>query len=288
MRVQRFDTNPIIRPHMDERMGDNINGPSLICVPSWVASPLGRYYLYFAHHRGTYIRMAYADQLKGPWTIYTPGVLDLAETSFERHIASPDVHVMEKRCEIWMYFHGAGVAGMAGQHTRLATSKDGLHFTVRPELLDGPYWRVFHWDGYFYVFAGGGRTHRSRDGLTDFEEGPRFFTQDLRHAAVKLDGDILTVFFSNAHDCPEHILTATIQLYPDWACWEASEPISLLKPDLDYEGAKEPLVASVRGWAPRPVHQLRDPAVYREEGRTYLLYSVAGEHGIAIAELLPD
>jgi hypothetical protein len=37
-----------------------------------------------------------------------------------------------------------------------------------------------------------------------------------------------------------------------------------------------------------PVRQLRDPAIYQEDGRTYLLYSVAGEHGIAIAELLED
>jgi hypothetical protein len=33
------------------------------------------------------------------------------------------------------------------------------------------------------------------------------------------------------------------------------------------------------------VRQLRDPALFEEEGRTYLLYSVAGESGIAIAEI---
>jgi len=31
---------------------------------------------------------------------------------------------------------------------------------------------------------------------------------------------------------------------------------------------------------------LRDPAIFEEYGRIYLLYSVAGESGIAIAELL--
>jgi hypothetical protein len=32
--------------------------------------------------------------------------------------------------------------------------------------------------------------------------------------------------------------------------------------------------------------QLRDPAIFEDDdGRTYLLYSVAGESGIAIAEL---
>jgi hypothetical protein len=33
------------------------------------------------------------------------------------------------------------------------------------------------------------------------------------------------------------------------------------------------------------VNQLRDPAVFDENGRTFLLYAVAGESGIAIAEV---
>jgi hypothetical protein len=32
------------------------------------------------------------------------------------------------------------------------------------------------------------------------------------------------------------------------------------------------------------VRQLRDPAIHQEGGKTYLLYCVAGESGIAIAE----
>jgi hypothetical protein len=34
------------------------------------------------------------------------------------------------------------------------------------------------------------------------------------------------------------------------------------------------------------VNQLRDPAIFEENGRVYLLYAVAGESGIAIAEVL--
>src|SRR5262245_712640 len=58
-RILRLEHNPIITGSMlPPGDGDNINGPSLIRVPDWVEAPLGRYYLYFAHHRGTYIRMA--------------------------------------------------------------------------------------------------------------------------------------------------------------------------------------------------------------------------------------
>ena len=61
--VERLGQGPIITPHMDGRMGDNINGPSLVQVPDWVPNPLGRYYLYFGHHDGRYIRLAFADEL---------------------------------------------------------------------------------------------------------------------------------------------------------------------------------------------------------------------------------
>ncbi len=66
----RFEKNPIITADMlGKDLGDNINGPSLLRVPEWVPNKLGKYYLYFAHHKGKYIRLAYADDLKGPWKI---------------------------------------------------------------------------------------------------------------------------------------------------------------------------------------------------------------------------
>lgn len=67
IQVTRLGDGPIIQPQMDDRMGGNIQGPSLIKVPDWIENPLGKYYLYFADHRGTYIRMAYAEELQGPW-----------------------------------------------------------------------------------------------------------------------------------------------------------------------------------------------------------------------------
>lgn len=56
----------------------NINGPSLIRVPDWIAPehrthPDAVYYLYFAHHEGDSIRMAWASSLNGPWTLFNGG-----------------------------------------------------------------------------------------------------------------------------------------------------------------------------------------------------------------------
>ena len=68
--VERFAENPIIRPAMlPGKDGQNINGPSLVRVPDWVEKPLGKYYLYFAHHDGRYIRLAYADDLHGAYSM---------------------------------------------------------------------------------------------------------------------------------------------------------------------------------------------------------------------------
>jgi len=266
-------------------MGDNINGPSLIRVPEWIPNPLGRYYLYFAHHGGTYIRLAFADRLEGPWQVHGPGALDITDSFFDSHIASPDVHVIEDEREIRMYYHGCCIPEPPYQVTRLAISADGLNFAARPGVLGSFYWRVFKWDDLYYTLEMPGVFRRSGTGLSDFEEGPTLFTEDMRHAAVQLNGSILNVFYSNAHDCPEHILWATIDLQPDWDEWRASEPTTLLRPEKDYEGADCPLEASERGSAPGRVHQLRDPCIFEEDGKTYLLYSVAGEYGIAIGEL---
>ena len=54
----RIGDGPIISPDTDPSIGHNIQGPSLIRAPSWIKNPLGRYYLYFADHKGSYIRLA--------------------------------------------------------------------------------------------------------------------------------------------------------------------------------------------------------------------------------------
>ena len=130
-----------------------------------------------------------------------------------------------------------------------------------------------------------GNFYRSKDGLTGFEKGPTLFTENMRHSAVKVDGDTLSVFFSNVTDCPEHILLSKIELEGNWMDWSESDPVTVLEPEMDYEGVDLLLEPSVRGWAPERVRQLRDPGIFVDEGCVYLLYSVAGEAGIAVAEI---
>ena len=58
VKVTRVLDKPIIGPDIHPSIGVNIQGPSLIRVPDWVENPLGKYYLYFADHKGLYIRLA--------------------------------------------------------------------------------------------------------------------------------------------------------------------------------------------------------------------------------------
>lgn len=290
VRAERLGDGLIIRPHMDARMGDNVNGPSLIAAPEWLPRPLGKYYLYFGHHDGRYIRLAYADDIVGPWTMHEPGVLPLADSLFAGHIASPDVVVDHTAQQIRLYYHGADTGTGAGgaQHTRVAISDDGLNFVARPPFLGRPYMRVIQIAEWRYAIAMPGVFYRSRDGLDDFEVGPNLFDADMRHAALLRRGDRLIVFYTRVGDAPERILACEIDLNDDWRDWRPTPPQDVLAPERDYEGGDLKLRPSVRGLAQEPMRELRDPAVFEEGGATYLLYAVAGESGIAVARLHVD
>lgn len=280
---------------MDSTIGENINGPSLIRVPAWVANPLGRYYLYFGHHQGRFIRLAYADDLHGPWRIHTPGTLQLAQTACAGHIASPDVHVDHENRQIVMYFHGP-VSGprrdKQGQYSFRAISPDGLKFEPSDLELGPYYFRVFEHKGDFYAIAksvvadGGGVLLRSPDGITPFEQGPDILPRQ-RHVAVAKANSTLTIFYSRGGDAPERILMSEMDLKGDWRTWLPGEPVDILSPSTPYEGCDLPIGPSNFGAIHEPARQLRDPALFDEGDKQYLLYSVAGERGIAIAELHP-
>jgi hypothetical protein len=313
----RLIDGPIIAPSLHPSIGMNIQGPSLIRVPEWVEGRLGRYYLYFADHKGSYIRLAYADALVGPWRIHPPGSLQLSQSRFlteapvpsadelaafearyqraaishdvlseitTPHIASPDVHVDATRREIVMYFHG--LEGVGHQVTRVATSANGIDFTARPEVLGRSYFRVFPHDGMTYALAMPGLLYQSRDGFSKFEEGPTLFNPNMRHAALLKRGSELMVFWTQVGDVPERILLSRIDLTGDWIGWRDIAPIDVLRPERSWEGADARLTPSVRSTAYGMVNQLRDPAIYEEDGRVYLLYAVGGESGIAIAEVV--
>ena len=219
--------------------------------------------------------------------MHANGVLPLSASRFAGHLASPDVHVDNDSRQIRLYFHGAETpTGMeSSQLTRVAVAADGLAFTTGAEDLGLPYMRVFEYAGWFYGIAMPGVLYRSRDGLTGFERGPDLLHTHIRHCAVLQRDNRLHVFYTNIGDCPEQIRYLHVQLHDDWQRWDVSTSVSVLQPMLEWEGADCPQVASKVGMVNERVNALRDPAVFSEDGRDWLLYSIAGESGIALARL---
>ncbi len=290
--AHRIGDRPIITQSQFEAIGigpegNNINGPSLIRKPDWIDAP-GRYWLYFAHHHGSYIRLAVADQLDGPYTLVPGGTLSLKQVHLEDHIASPDVHVDHVNRRIVMYYHGCHRSSPSERWKQLSSvafSSDGVGFASNREFLSPSYLRMFQWKNRHYGIAMPGIIFQSDDGLTQFKQGPQIVASPARHFATLVRGDVLHLFYSVRGDCPERIVQRAVRLHDDWTQWQVGERYDLLAPERDYEGVNTPLAPSVSGWASEPCHQLRDPAIFEEDGRVYMLYTVAGENGIALAEL---
>ena len=296
--VQRLPNSPIISYASSDTLGTKINGPSLIRVPEWIDNPMGNYYLYFAHHDGKFIRLAYANQVEGPWTVYEPGTLKLEEAkAFTGHIASPDIQVDHSSQEIRMYFHGS--RANENQKTALAISKDGLKFKASDHILGSAYFRVFKYKKHYYAIDAHGFLNRSRSHDRGWTIAPKpliapitiddqyGYRDDvrIRHSATWVKDDTLFLFYTRKADAPERILISVVPLNSDWTQWNAGEPVEILRPEASYEGIQFPITPSRKGGAIK-VQQLRDPAIFHNrDGKSYLLYSVAGEMGLAMAEI---
>jgi len=291
--VTRTPAGPLISPATHPGLSNNITMPSVIHAPATLATSagLGAYWMYFAAHDGHYIRLATADAPAGPWTTYAPGTLKDTEVApFSNTISSPDVFVLPSG-RIRMYFSTDSYPGSTEQWSGVAESADGLHFTLASTQNIAKYYlRAFSWGGITYGLQKGWSTApaelgASSNGIDRFTPIKVLGGGSIRHMAVLLDGSTLLVFYSVIGDAPERILLSSIRLDSGPpSSWELSPPIEVLRPELGYEGAQRPVAPSVKGPATN-VNQLRDPYVFQEDGKTYLFYGIAGESGIALAEL---
>jgi len=205
-RVKRLNHGkPLV--HIDDyaRLGitneaDNIQGPSVMRVPAWIPAsrrvhPEAVYYMYFGHHRGKYIRMAWARRIEGPWTLHRMGpdvrpgergVLDLGNRDVsigngivltqERRavISSPEVSVDDEGRRIVLYIQAGTnieVDGAPATTTGglVATSPYGLDFNpgahtgygIEPVILGPDYVSTFIFDGELYGVGNGGTIYQA-------------------------------------------------------------------------------------------------------------------------------
>ena len=170
-------------------------------------------------------------------------------------------------------------------------SDDGIHFQPRPGItLRTSYLRLFRWEGNYYGMARLGVLSRAKSPDAAFEPGPNPFAGGpyegrVRHVAVLVRDSTLYVFYSGIGDAPERILLSTIALNEDWRTWKASAPVEVLAPKESYECPQIPVSPSKAGESEGPENALRDPALFEENGKVVLFYSVCGEQGIGGADV---
>jgi len=161
----RLTQNPLITVHSSPSLGDNVNGPSIIRVPSWISAPARPLLHLLRPPQGpVHSPCLCRRESLGPWTIYEPGVVPVGDTAFFR----PQAGSAWRRCRSVLHARGvtgdlrgpdaqtagavdarmvdrgaaagrrtlparrawgAGRAATASSHSR-AKSSDGLHFQV--------------------------------------------------------------------------------------------------------------------------------------------------------------
>ncbi|MEM7191036.1 MAG: hypothetical protein AAF439_15600 [Pseudomonadota bacterium] len=299
--VQRVGNAPIIHAGMCASLGDNINGPSLIRRPAWAPGP-GRYLLYFAHHMGQHIRLAVADDPQGPWQVHAPGVLPLADTPLVQvppdvpqpdwavamgvdglypHLASPEVWVDEQARCFRMWFHGMADDGV--QVSYRASSSDGLTWTVHGPPIPQTYLRRFTYRDQAFGMGHGGQLLRITEDKAQL--GPYLFSRSIRHVGVLAEGDRLNVLYTCIGDAPERIFHQALDLGPGWPYWHPTGPeTEMLRPEATWEGAELPVEPSLIG-ATDFTHALRDPVLFRDEGRIWMIYAGGGEAALGLARI---
>jgi hypothetical protein len=246
------NSHPIITEAMFDAIGaandegNNINGPSVIRIPDWIApenraDPNAIYYMYFGHHAGNYIRLAWSTHIEGPWHLYqvgsaapigNRGVLDLGSydkiyldngITLYNHIASPDVFVDDENQKIIMYFHAGEVkvnGASLGQKSLVAASNYGLDFhdCIKPVILGRFYFRVFGYKGNLYATSNSGYLFKAPDPNNPWKSPDGFdFRNDLwiQRSDSPFQNDIDDANFSGVSDRPLRVRHFTMRLVGD-------------------------------------------------------------------------
>lgn len=290
--------------------GSNIMFGTIVRAASWHASPLDTYYCLFGHHDGTYIRLAHAPAVTGPWTVVPTGTTATLAAlnaaggySLGTHLSSPHL-VVDMVNEIYVLFAHADSTGL-GHETVVATSTDLVTWTFNDSgaALASPavgmtYVRPFSYGGVWYAVSNFLELFRSSDvagiagasyarqaTLTTFR-GPN--PGSARHAAALVRGSTLVVFWSESDDYPEHLRYASLDLATagSWETWALGASSSLILPYTDGDGADLPFVEAVAGVAHARTRGLRDPGFFEDDdGTIWLIYAQAGEDALAVVDV---
>ena len=185
-----------------------------------------------------------------------------------------------------MFFHGQ--RDSLSQVSGVAVSSDGLNFKVLENRIGGVYLRSFEYQNKYYFLAAPGILYRSDSLVGNYEPRHKsLFGTDVRHTAVSLEGNKLTLVFSRAGDAPERLLLSTLDLSSsNWDDWTPTQAVEIMRAEKSWEGADLPALKSLRGESTLRSNDLRDPDLFvDQDGQKYLLYVGGGEQAIGIVRL---
>ncbi len=195
----------------------------MIVAADHVASPLGKYYLYYAPHDAPGgINLAYASSIGGPYTDYpgNPVLRRDHQGRFEvSHVSSPHVVWMSQYGKYFMYFHGENTT------TRWAYSSDGVNWQVASDNValrasqwgadytETSYAKVFEYaipgigDRYTMLMMTLRQGGNRRIGLATSQDGKHFTARDpALVTAVAGEGTQLSGPFYWPHDGHHYVV----------------------------------------------------------------------------------
>lgn len=286
---------------LTENFKTNICNPCLVKVPDWCKNKLADYYLFYADHKGKFIKLAYSNNLFSKWKIKKGGVIHIRQFNDAiNHIASPEIYIDSKKKEVILFTHSHSKS-QVGQWTYISKSKDALNFEVVNNIPIAPfYFRMFQYNEYYYALTKGGALWKSKNFSQKFSQCQNLFYRDksndklhnydgaVRHLCVIIESNSLIVFYTKIGDKPEKIYFSKLNLKLDEKKWFFKKEFELMRPEKNFEGKDIKLTKSMPGDTLKPENALRDPHVLKILNNYFLTYCVKGEFGIAIAELIKN
>lgn len=247
---------------------NNINGPTVFQRP--IFFPKGpKWIMYFAHHIGNGIRVAESENIVYGWKVRDETILNLDKIPGKGHIASPEIEVLSDRLNL--YYH---CDYDNDQYTFKASTYDGKNWEYDTEIQGYFYFRIIEKN---YAIS----KYKNNGGVWYKKQNGKFVQKGLilprmRHCCY-FNGKI---YWSEIGDMPECIYSANLDL----SNFTLHNKKTVITPTESYE-IKGNLKKSNSGSATN-VTEVRDPFVINDEFRTFIFYTVCGEEGIAIAEIL--
>jgi len=274
---------------------DDLIFPCVTRVDDKLENPLGKYYLYYApHNKPGGICLAYADDLRGPWTEVDGNPLiekDWAPHYEVSHISSPHVLWREDLKEVWLYYHGDN------DTTRWARSKDGLDFTYGGEAVKTPEMADMSGASYARVFdspiAGSPGRFLMTLLLFKYEEGSwaRFEKFGL-YGAWSDDGETWVLCdepIVSLADCGHDSFVCSPFVYPrdgkvylvyhldevtDRAEGRNFTDVAAVEIDSDLQKVGKPFVVCERTYFGDENQRFADPCIIEEDGKVYLFGAI--------------